>query len=546
MRRILPLLATCLLMMPLMGCYNIVVPIYKATFSPNADHDVLAYEARIKKAKPIYEAKVKTFRADIALHKEKVKQHLDAQELVPALTHLDALYKLTHPCREEDCGTYPCGNTCSRQARSNKKLPPLNKYECYLEIEDIDNEREFILSAIERAYELTATYRNERRFDEADVGLTKYAATIAGPDENAARFKKRHKEIKQAWLDVLIADAEQHRQDRPGYASLLYAKATDLATQRDDAALVEKLRAQALSLRAQVHQRYKYTIAVGSTSGPYVGELVNRLLETSFDGHMSVSKASKGQSALKISTSPERYRRATASTSSSFRYISGTREVPNPAYQSAVSSCKSAQRSYQSEADGCAKQPTNSAGQSTRQCDGVSSYASKAERACASVDQYPETVSEDVYADQSYPVTLNHLTTVMGVGATISFNIKSSGGPINVEAAQARLTDRAHAAHERNGSGVAADPERPPSESEGLKAVKSAAYSELKKAAVTSFERYRADLVDLKKDSDEAGKVDALATFIFLNPKSVPKERVAQLEAASKITGAAKLLQGLK
>ncbi len=198
---------------------------------PKADEKINAYQARIDELRPLYEAKVAAFRADIAEHKKGTTDAIGAGNLPDALFHLDALYGLTHPCREEQCNTYPYNAFRNLQDQGIERV---NKYEAYIEREGIDTEDAFIRDAVDKIYPFIDAYIQKREFDAADVALEKFAPTVAGPPENAARYVAAHTKLKKAWVDVLVTDAESIRGEHPGTAALLYAKASLLATQRGD------------------------------------------------------------------------------------------------------------------------------------------------------------------------------------------------------------------------------------------------------------------------------------------------------------------------
>ncbi|CAN0557528.1 unnamed protein product [Laminaria digitata] len=233
------------------------------------------------------------------------------------------------------------------------------------------------------------------------------------------------------------------------------------------------------------------------------------------------------------------YSRSTGNTTGSFQYQSGTRQVTNPAWANAKSACQEAQEDYQEESSECAAQPTNSAGQSTRQCDGVPSYRSKAEDRCAEVDKYPQTVTEPVYDSQSYPIDLYHLDTSLTIDAKLSH--EDGRGALSVGRVSARVTDEAHGAHSKNDGSVSADPARPPSESSGLSAAEGVAYSKVADLVMASFNGYRARFLSANTSGGDA-EVNDLVIYMFLMPDNVSNEVKQRLNSASGISDAASVV----
>ena len=474
-------------------------------------------------AKARYEKAVEGYRANIERTKKATDEHLEAGEFAQALDNLAELYRYTHPCGEESCNTYPCGDQCSE----------VNRYEAYMEREEIDSEREFILKAVDRAYALTDQLQKERRFDELDVSLAKHAASIPGPPANAEKFTARHADLKQAWIDTLVADAEALQGDKPGAAALLYGKSARLALQKGDEALTDELSKKARSMATEAISKYRYGISFGSSSGPHASEFVSFLKNKSFDGEVVVRTGDNAS--ISISTASPSYRRSKGSTTGSFKYKSGTKQVTNPRWKEAQEECQDRQEKYESEAQGCAEQPLNSGGQPTRQCDMVPSYKDRAQDACEEVSKYPQTIAQDVFDEYSYPIELLHLDASMAIQARIDHNDGRSA--VSFSGAKVRVTDQAHRSYDKNGSGVSSDPANPPSEKSGFSSLESDIQGQLVSLVMKSFEGYRTSLADRHSDGADA-EMDMLAIYVLLRPSNVPEERRERLEEISQMTDA--------
>jgi hypothetical protein len=518
--------------------YVLTVPIYKATFVPKADETINAHQARIDELRPLYEAKVAEFRADIAEHKQGTADAIAAQNLPDALSHLDALYALTHPCREQQCGTYPYS---AFRSLKDQGFEAVNRYEAYIEREGIDTEDAFIRDAVEKIYPFIDAYIDKRDFDVADVALERYAQTVAGPPENAARYVAAHKKLKKAWVDVLVADAESIRGEHPGTAALLYAKASLLASQRGDADGAATLLAQASGLRARVMNERGFEVGLTRVSGPFSEDLASHVMERQYDGEVRPVRGDGARASLTIATRRPTYARSIGSTTSTFDYQDGTRTVKNPAYVSAASDLESARRTLADHTETCNSHTGNDP---HVMCSSLDTDAAKVERAERALEGLPETIEEPIIKQYEYPVTLLHLDTTMAVGASI--DLTGYRGSFRHGASEARLTDREHGAYSKNDGGVAADPGIPPSERAGDAAVVAQAQADLDAVVMKALEGYRGAIAAENQGAGGDLEVHDLATVVFLRPSAVPDDLRARLDAASKITGATDLLVGLK
>ena len=521
------------------SCYRITVPVAKL-MSPKLDVKYKALEEEIEQLEKQYETSVSLYKTNIQKEKEATDKNIKAGDLEASLASVVRLYGLTHPCGEEDCGTYPCrGKECRESYRRVNKMPPINQYEAYLHRERIDDERDFILDAVDRIYGLTQKQIEEQRFNELDVILTKYVEKIPGPEDNKQRFGKIQKNVKQLWIDTLVVSAQEAADAHPGAAAVYYAKASALATEKGDSAQSKELLDNASSMKQRILEEYHYTVVMGSVSGPHSADIARAVSNGSYSGAMSVAGSGSGNATISITTSDPSHSRSTGSTSGSFQYKSGERQVENPAWRNAQNECKEAQEDYREEAEECAEQPLNSGGQPTRQCDGVPSYQSKAERACEQVDNYPQTVTEDVMDSQDYPINLYHLDTTIPVNSRITHEDGRSA--LRGSSGSARLTDEEHDAHERNGSGVSADYKSLPSESSGVSAAVSDAGSKHISLTQKSFEGYRNKILDADTDGGD-GEIHNIATYMLLEPGNISQDAFTRLVNVSKIDGSGKAL----
>ncbi len=491
-------------------------------------------QAEFDTVKARYDVSLEEFRQQIATRKQGVDTAIDSGDLAAALDQVGALYSLTHPCGEDECGTYPCEICSNRQLHD---LPPINKYEVFIEREGIDDERAFISASMGKIFKLTGSYLSDERFGEADAILAKYIDSIPLPSENASRYTSRHAELKDAWLTVLEADADAASARYPGAALVLYAKAAQLSAQRgmdDDAA---RHTAKAQTMRAEVIEELGYTIALGSITGPSSNELSTDFLEASYDGAVRPKRSGRARATLDLSLGTPKYKRSRSSTTASFRYISGTSLQTNPDWAFKKRTCETNTGIHDKSVESC-----NRWGGDNINCGSIERDRERMNDSCGELAGIAQQIQVDVYDDFSYPVTLHNLDTTLPVRAKITHADRRK--PLSHATSESRLTDREHSAHEKGGQRVSADQADPPSEASGYSAARDDAKSDLRALVMSSFEGYRARLAQAEQGGDLAESHN-LTSVIVLRPGKMPSGLVSRLSAASGVADAAALVTGL-
>jgi hypothetical protein len=485
---------------------------------------------------PKYEKAVKEFQGDIDFHKEETEINIERGNLSKAYENLVLLYELTHPCGEEDCGTYPC-DICQTDDRAEVSLPPLNPKEIMLERDDLDNERAFIESASDQIYDLAGEYIDGRRFDEVNVVLETFNPRVPLPSRNKDRFTKRANNLKKIWLDVLVKDAKAIEADKPAVAALFYAKARQLAEQIKDPG-VKSFAQKAAELRARVVAERGYTIQIASVGGPASDELLKGVTAETYPAEIRVESGS-ARATLSLSTSPPRYSRSTGKTTGSFRYVSGQKDVISDRWQAQFDDCDSA-RGWLSHSQGFCDSGSSSS------CDDIGKRQARVDEECGALDGIQKMVKQDVWSDYSYPIKLYHLDTTIDFGFVLTH--ADGRKRLSVPRVSDRLTDQEHDAYTAGipgkETGVGADAANPPSESSGYRSVKSVAISTGRETVLKSFEGYRDTLAKSSSDGGNT-EADALATYVILRSDKVPDAITARLKAASTVTDALELLQAL-
>jgi hypothetical protein len=483
---------------------------------------------------PAYAKSVERFQDDIAFHKEETEINLERRNLAKAYESLVTLYDLTHPCGEDDCGTYPC-EICLNDERGDLSMSPLNRLEIMLEREEIDNERAFIESATDQLFELAGAYLEERRFDELDGILDEYNPRVPLPSINRERFTERARNVKMTWVNVLVADADSVEAEHPAAATLFLAKAASLAGEIEDPS-AEALGERVASLRARVVAERGYTIRVGSVRGPASKSLMARITNETFPGEIRVVDGA-GRITVSLDVAPPRYARSIGRKTSSFRYVSGTKPAPNPQYARIKSKMEEAQRRTSG---------SGFAGSEEGRRDYIRRNQAEAQGLAAELASTPREIQVDVFSDYSYPVTLHHLDTTLDIG----FELEHADGRrrMAVGSVKGRLTDEEHKSYSAGIPGkvttISPDPADPPEESAGYDDAKNRAVSAGRDKIDESFEAYRDAIAKSSTDGGTA-EADALATYVILRSDKVPEVIDSRLKAASTITDALALLRKL-
>ncbi len=501
-----------------------------------ATNHLKSLEETQAKLLPKYEQAVKEFQSDIDFHKEETEINIERGNLAKAYENLVLLYELTHPCGEEDCGTYPC-DICQTDDRAEVSLPPLNPKEIMLERDELDNERAFIETASDQIYDLAGKYIDERRYDEANVVLETFNPRVPLPSKNEDRFTKRANSVKKTWLDVLVKEAKGFETDRPAAAALNFAKARQLAEQIKDPGL-KSFAQKAAELRARVVKERGYTLSVTSSGGPSSPELLKGITAETYPAEIRVVDSS-GRVALTLATGAPRHSRSKGKTTGSFRYVSSQKDVVSSRWKSQFSDCESA-RSWLSHSQSFCDSGSSSS------CDDIGKRQARVDEECGALDGIQKMVKEDVWSDYEYPIKLYHLDTTIDFGFVLTH--ADGRKRRTIPRVKDRLTDQEHRAYTAGipgkETGVNADPASPPSESSGYRSVKSVAISKGRDAVLDSFEGYRDKLAKSSSDGGVA-EADALATYVILRSDKVSDAITARLKAASTVTDALELLQEL-
>lgn len=512
-----------------------VVPITMAFFGGNLTAELDSLEEKHKQATEKYEQSVASYRGSIKRTMDETNEALEREDIWNAIKNIVYLYSLTHPCGEDICRENPCeSGFCTTSSRLENGLPPISSFEAYMQLEDIGSEREFILKSVDRAYELIDKLQKERRFNSADVTLTKYGEMIPGPPENKARFEAKHQELKQAWVDTLVADAVRlEKSNKFGAAAIMYGKASMLANTMGKEDTASKLAAQSKAAGSKAVKKYRYRIDIGSSSGPHASEFTSALRSMRFDGAVGIGGGGNGT--ISLSTGTPKYKRYDDSTTGSFKYKSGTKEESNPAYSQKEAECERDRDDLETTTRQC-----NEDGDAI--CGFVDSSRRDLEQCLAELAETPQTVTVDIFDVYEYPIKLLVLDVAMDINATLEH--KDGRKAISYRGAKAKVSDKVHDAHQKNDGSVAADGADPPTKEDAYSKLSDIIKSNLGDVVMESFEQYRAQLASKHSDGSE-DELDMLAVYVLLRPSTVLKERAERLDKVSGITGAVETLTKL-
>jgi hypothetical protein len=237
--------ASCLLLSAAPGCASQAMMVTGFI----AGNDIEELETQQRALTPRYEARVAAFQKEIDALKADVNASLEAKDLMASATGLRSLYELTHPCGEEDCGTYPCDDMCDAKERSNEDLKPLNKAEVFIEREGVDDEAGFIRSS------MSALLEQGRAAFEAGE-LERVNSMVDHLNENlplSSRTRRGYSELtfdtKKALIDQIVAKAAADEATDPLQASTGYSRASKLSADLGEDRQAADYEAKASSLR---------------------------------------------------------------------------------------------------------------------------------------------------------------------------------------------------------------------------------------------------------------------------------------------------------
>ena len=210
--------------------------------------DIEELETQQRSLTPRYEKRVKAFEAEIAGLKSEVTASLEAKDIMASAKGLRSLYELTHPCGEDDCGTYPCDDACSVKDRKEEGLKPLVKAEVFIEREGVDDEARFIRASMGDLLD-----QGTAAFEAGELELVNSVVDHLNANlPFASRTKRGYSELTFNTKTKLIAksveDAKALEASQPGAAAKLYTRASELSADLGEDRQAADYKAKAMSL----------------------------------------------------------------------------------------------------------------------------------------------------------------------------------------------------------------------------------------------------------------------------------------------------------
>ncbi len=420
-------------------------------------------------------------------------------------------------------------------------------------------------SAITREVSLAMQQRSARALEAGDFASALDALTLTYqhlPTERVG-LEAPIQDLKQRWAEALVGSAQQAQSaGYEGDALLLYAKAATLVMDPDYVRQRDALRASLLG-------QHPYRVLLRGRGTRDV-----RVVQEGIDGLdwaqnvKLVAHERTAQLVLAYEVSAARFREERTSSTRTVRYKSGTRQVPNPAYQRDQEEVLRQQRELVRRQEEVAKRERELAnyqqqvaregdtpGTSTMAEQGVSRTQSSLSRERDNaIDQQrrviraqeqaartPQLIEEDVYSDLPYEVTrydrLGELPLVL--------EARVVGAQGDDAAQHLRITtsasDETHAAYPF--AGVSGDPLNLPSEAQLRRELLAGAADRVVAAVLAELTTYRRALVTQAMTlADERARIHQLVIVILLDPTQVDADVLEEIVATRGIPDVVRVL----
>ena len=467
-----------------------------------------------------YDAYVKEADDYIATKKPQIEAHIEAGEIGPALVKLTNMDNKLHPAD----GQRPPKGIKAVVAHSGRA------------------QRDYIRDAASRTLGKVDEVMASGKFQLLDVWLAKHSSLSAMDDATREGFEQKQAQLNELWLAALVKASERTKSSHPG-SSLVYAlKGQELAEKLGDDTLRGELGSHIETLKDTLESQHGYVFSLGELSGTHSRDVAGLIEGTNWGARrirLQKSNASRVHGVLHFAIDDPKYSRSTSEKTDSFRYKSGTRQVANPAYESAQSDVERFRGDVEREQSNIKNMRRDTQGWENN----LKSYErslqqaqSDLARAQGELSSLPATVTEDVFDDYTYPVTVHTLRTSWNltsrVEASPSMQLKG-----NVSSS---LSDEEHGFYSKNDGGVEADPANPPPKSKGLAGLRFHTAKELRGLLGKSFAAYQQSILSNLPEGRE-DRIDRIALHIFLDPNSADKEALAELDELADVNGMTRL-----
>ncbi len=534
-------LATCTIWTS--GCRVLAMPVDRMLFKSQvtkSEEENEAMRAELEQLKAQYAESTEQIKKDIETSKQEVEALIAAKEIGPALARIKSMNNEFN------------GGVTKRQKLTEKEgLRPTD----------------YLQDASARTLAVVDDVMGSGEFQKLDKWLAE-RYSLPADEATLDGFKAKHEDLYKQWVVFLKKESARTSQSHPG-SSLLYAlKAHALANEIEDKAAVNELGSMIKNLKAQLVRDHAFEFAVTSASGSDADSVVKALRSTSWSGKIqqASSKSSRTHATASMSLGAPSYKASKSEKQDSFKYQSGTQQVPNPeidSVQREIDSAQSEVERYQELVSDAERKYKDNSDMARCEAGGrVQSCQNARESAQSDIERYsgyvqdnqeelaeaqsklaslPKTVSEPVYDQYYYPVTVHHLDGSRACEVVVK---PVSGGQTfrDSKKVTVSLSDEEHAAHSKNDGSVSADPADPPSKSSALKSLNQSATVKLKLVVEQAFDAHReAMLASLPKEKE--ARINALMIYVFLEPGAASESAVIELEELAQVSEIVKLMK---
>ncbi len=467
-----------------------------------------------------YDAYVKEADDYIATMKPQIEAHIKAGEIGPALVKLTNMDHKLHPFSDQK----PRNGIKAVVAHSGR------------------SQRDYIRDAASRTLAKVDGVMASGKFQLLDVWLAKHSSLSTMDDATRKGFKQKQAQLNTIWLDTLVKASERTKSSHIG-SSLVYAlKGQELAEKLGNDTLRSELGSRIKKLSDALESHHGYVFSIGDLSGTHSQDVAGLVKKTNWRARrirLQTSNTSHVHGVLHFAINDPKYSRSTSEKTDSFRYKSGTRQVANPAYESAQSDVERFRGDVEKEQNNIKNMRRDTQGWENN----LKSYQRNLERAQSDLaraqdklSSLPTTVTEDVFDNYTYPVTVHTLRTSWN----LTSRVEASPQMVLNSNVLSSLSDEEHGSYSKNDGGVEADPANPPPKSKGLASLKFDTAKELRVLLGKSFAAYQQNILsNLPEDKED--RIDKIALHIFLDPNSADKKALAQLEELADVNGMARL-----
>lgn len=398
--------------------------------------------------------------------------------------------------------------------------------------------------------------------DEYAESLALYDAIIERLTTERLKAEPEARLVRQEWATILRGQAQQAEADQlDGLALLNWAKAADL---QPDSGYESKM--DSLYARVLADARYRVCLekkrrGVGHRT---VTEALNQLRLS--DG-LELVERREGKDCdveLELTVGQPSFDEIQSTHTAVKEYQSGTREVPNPAYERRERELNREKRElleaeeevdyqreqvdkYRSQVAGEGPTPNTSTGaeQNLSRAESrleaarrrLESQRGRVQQAYDDLDRTDRYSEEPVYDELTYTVTTYRIDGQLRLRGTLE-------GEETVAIDQklgVSASDEQHAAHPK--AGVDEDPLTLPPENELVSQLYNRAASYVGEVLTADFEDYRQRLLQRESSDDARRDVDALVRYLVLDPREFDEQAVVKIDDVTGIPDADDLIR---